>query len=409
MAKRKKRKIKKTGIFLIFIICLCLIAGFVYFNRDSFNFLSRKESTKVVNKKKKEKPKKAKDYKASLFMVGDALIHSAVYQDAKLSDGTYDFKPMLELIKPISSTYDLVYYNQETVLGGTELGLSNYPRFNSPYEVGDAFIDAGFNMVSLATNHTMDKGEAGVTNSVNYWKSKKDKVVYSGQWISNEEREVETAQIYEKNGIKYAFLSYTTWTNGLETPVGKEYLNNVYSEEKAASDIAKVNDKADVIIVAMHWGTEYSLGIDDDQEKISNYLSNLGVNIIIGAHPHVVEPVEYINDGKTFVIYSLGNFISDQEGNERLTGLMMSLDIKKHVEVDDSVTITVENPKAELIYTKSYYGGKRNFKVYPYPQLNDNLLKGYTTLYEKYKGIVSLKYPDLQWGVTGSDVNGNTQ
>ena len=133
-------------------------------------------------------------------MVGDALIHSSVFQAAALGDGTYDFKPMLELIKPISSRYDLVYYNQETILGGPELGFSNYPRFNSPYEVGDAFIDAGFNLVSLATNHTMDKGETGVLNSVNYWQSKKDKVVFSGQWSSFESREQETAQVYEKNG-----------------------------------------------------------------------------------------------------------------------------------------------------------------------------------------------------------------
>ena len=151
----------------------------------------------------------------------------------------------------------------------------------------------------------------------------------------------------------------------------------------------------------MHWGIEYSLGVSADQERIADYLSNLGVHIIIGAHPHVVEPVEYINDGKTFVIYSLGNFISDQEGNERLTGLMMSLNIKKHVDVDDTVTISVENPKAELIYTKSYYGGKRNFKVYPYSQLNTNLLSNFEYLQQKYQAVVSERFPELQWGVTG--------
>lgn len=399
MAK-KKVKLKKKGRLFLFLLLLLLlgIVGFKYY--QSFDSEPKKVEKKV--EKKKEEKKEPKEYHANLFMVGDALIHSAVYQDAKQTDGTYDFKPMLEVIKPISSKYDLVYYNQETVLGGTELGLSNYPRFNSPYEVGDAFIDAGFNMVSLATNHTMDKNEQGVINSVNYWKKHKDKVVYSGQWISAEEREKEISQIYEKNGIKYAFLSYTTWTNGLETPAGKEYLNNVYSDEKAAGDIAKVKDKADIIIVAMHWGTEYSLGVDASQDKIAKFLSDQGVQLIIGAHPHVVEPVEYINDGKTFVIYSLGNFISDQEGNERLTGLMMSVDIKKVVNVDDSVEVTVENPKAELIYTKSYYGGKRNFKVYPYSQLNTSLLPNYETLRNKYQGIVSQWYSELQWGVTGA-------
>lgn len=400
MRKRKVRIKPKGKRFLLFILFVIIILLFVHFGHFSFSF-DKKSSDDTLNKVVEKKVPKI--YEAKLFMVGDALIHSTVYQDARLADGTYDFKPMLELVKPISSTYDLSYYNQETILGGVELGLSNYPCFNSPYEVGDAFIDAGFNLVSLATNHTMDKREQGVINSVNYWKKHKDKVVYSGQWISFEERESEVSQIYDVNGIKYAFLSYTTWTNGLETPAGKEYLNNVYSDEKAEADISKVKDKADVIIVAMHWGTEYSLGVSYDQERIANYLSNLGVQVIIGAHPHVVEPVQYINDGKTFVIYSLGNFISDQEGVERLTGLMMELTIKKVVNIDDSVTVTIESPKAELCYTKSYYGRKRNFKVYPYSKLDDTILNGYNSYYEKYTGIVSSRYPELQWGIVGGE------
>ena len=214
-----------------------------------------------------------------LVMVGDALIHYGVYRDAKTSDGGYDFKPMLENLKPIISQYDLAYYNQETILGGTELGLSSYPMFNSPYEVVDAFIDCGFDIVSLATNHTMDKGEKGVLNSVAYWKNHPD-VVTSGQWSSEEERN--EVRIYEKNGIKYAFFSYTMWNNGLNTPAGKSYLSNEYSEEKAKADIEQVRDKVDVVIVAMHWGTEYSLGVSSAQAHEADYLSSLGVDLIIG-------------------------------------------------------------------------------------------------------------------------------
>ena len=391
MAKKRVKVKKKLRVFIILV--LIVILG--VFALDYFDVSSYFHKKKMSNKKQVEVIV-PREYKASIFMVGDALIHSSVYMDARVNGG-YDFKPQIEKIKPIASKYDLVYYNQETVLGGTELGLSNYPMFNSPYEVGDAFIDAGFNLVSLATNHTMDKGERGVTNSVNYWNKHKDKVVTSGQWLSNEEREKSISTIYEKNGIKYAFISYTIWTNGLETPRGKEYLNNVYSEEKAKADIAKVKDKADIIIVAMHWGTEYSLGVDWQQTKIANFLASQGVGLIIGAHPHVVEPVEYINDGKTFVIYSLGNLISDQEGNERLTGLMMAVDIKKKVDVDGTVTVTIENPKAELTYTKSNYS--KNFKVYPYSQLNTSILSNYESLRNKYQGVVSQRYPELKWGL----------
>ena len=401
MAKRKVKAKKITKILLAIILIVAILVGgsFYYIYNLSLN----KPKNPAEDKKEEVIKKEPKDYSARLFMVGDALIHDCVYTDAKRQgNGSYDFKPMIENIKAISSKYDLAYYNQETILGGTAMGLSHYPRFNSPHEVGDAFIDAGFNMVSLATNHTMDRGETGVINSVNYWKSKKDKAVYSGQWISHEERAYETSQIYEKNGIKYAFFSYTTWTNGLSTPKGKEYLNNVYSDELAYADISKVRDLVDVVIVAMHWGTEYSHGVSAEQTKIANYLSSIGTDIIIGAHPHVVEPVEYINNGKTFVIYSLGNVVSAQIGNERLTGLMMEITIKKHVDENDNVTITLENPRAELIYTKYYTNPYcNNFKVYTYPQLNNSILPNYEALYGKFKNIVSSRYPELQWGVTG--------
>ena len=398
-SRHKKRKLKKLPKFLMFILLICAIGigSFYYLNKDSNNS-TKKE---IKKDKKKEEEKKAVDYEAKIFMVGDALIHWGVYNDALQSDGSYNFKPQLEYIKPISSKYDLAYYNQETVLGGTELGISSYPRFNTPQEEGDAFVDAGFNMVSLATNHTMDKGEAGVLNSVAYWK-KHPEVAASGQWSSVEERNASVAKVYEKNNIKYAFISYTIWTNGLETPVGKEYLNNVYSPEKAKADIESVRDKVDFVIVAMHWGTEYSLRTDSKQDEIAAYLSNLGVDLIIGAHPHVVQTVEYINNNKTFVVYSLGNFISDQLKVENYVGLAMEVTLKKHVDVDDSVTNSVVDPKAQLLYTVTNQsrGYSTNFRVIPFPKLQDNQLPNHNEVYEKYKAIVNECYPNLTWGLT---------
>ena len=158
----------------------------------------------------------------------------------------------------------------------------------------------------------------------------------------------------------------------------------------------------------MHWGTEYSHGVSADQTRIANYLASIGTNIIIGAHPHVVEPVEYINYGNTFVVYSLGNIISAQIGVERLTGLMMEITIKKIVDENGNVIIKLENPTAELTYTK-YVNNPYcdNFKVYTYPQLNDSILPGYQNYYNKYKAIVNSRYPDLQWGITGEWFYGN--
>ena len=398
MRKRRKVRLKKRGKIL-FIIVLVVSFGVIYFSSSNFSFF--KSTDKVEKKDVIEKEvKKDKDYTAKVFMVGDALIHSAIYEDARQSDGTYDFTPMLSAIKPISSKYDLAYYNQETILGGKDLGYSNYPRFNSPQEVGDAFVDAGFNLVSLATNHTMDKGEQGVLNSVAYWKTKSG-VVSSGQWSSDEERNQSIATIHEVNNIKYAFISYTIWTNGLNTPTGKEYLNNLYSEAKA--DIEAIRDKVDFVIVAMHWGTEYSFKVDAKQEEIANYLSSLGVDLIIGAHPHVIQTVEYINNKKTFVVYSLGNFISDQNDVDNFTGLAFEVTLKKHVDINDKVTNSVVEPKAELVYTTTtkVRGVNHNFKVVPYPNLTDNELKNHLSYYDSYKSIVNERYPELVWGLSG--------
>lgn len=389
--KVKSKKIAKSIKFVFIIGFVSLVSGIVL---EFYSFSTNKKEklpNNNVSKVNREEDKKMV-YNASLIMVGDALIHSSVYADARVSNNSYDFTSMLEYIKPIVSKYDLAYYNQETILGGKELGLSNYPRFNSPYEVGDAFIDAGFNLVSLATNHTMDKNEQGVLNSLNYWSNKKD-IYTAGSYSSFEDRD--RIRYKEVNGIKYALLSYTTWTNGLTPPMGKEYLNNIYSNELAKNDIERIRDKVDVIMVAMHWGIEYSMGISDNQVEIANYLSSLGVNIIIGSHPHVVEPVEYINDGKTLVIYSLGNFISDQVGIDRLTGLMMSVNIKKTVYKGETI-IEIESPKAELLYTKSNSYGKRNFKVYPYSMMNSTILPNYKSYYEKYKAVITSKLPDLE-------------
>jgi poly-gamma-glutamate synthesis protein (capsule biosynthesis protein) len=356
-----------------------------------------------------------------LIAVGDMLIHEGIYRDAKKLDGSYDFKPMFENVKPIISSYDLAYYNQETILGGTALGLSGYPMFNSPQEVGDAAIDTGFDLVSLATNHTLDKGEAGVLNSVEYWN--RQPIIASGQWASQESRnEVKT---YEKNGITYAFFSYTIPTNGLTPPAGKDYLTNIYSREKAKQDIDKIKNKVDLIIVAMHWGTEYVLGdITTEQEQEANYLSSLGVQLIIGAHPHVIEPVTYIenNDTKTFVIYSLGNFISDQEGLMKNIGLATALTVEKTVTpkelvVDSTValkntttnedgsttTIEIKNPSAELVYTAAARPAgawDHDFKLYFESQLTDSTLPNSRAIIDEYHTYVNSLYPELIWGVT---------
>jgi len=330
-------------------------------------------------KEEKIEFKEKKEYKLSLIMAGDALIHDAVYKDAYIGDNEYDFSDMFEEIRPIIQNYDLAFYNQETIIGGKNLGLSTYPRFNSPEEIGDALIDVGFNIVSLANNHSLDKGEQGIIHSNQYWRTKD--VMVSGTFDSFEDRN--KINIQSKNNISYTLLSYTTSTNGIPVPEGKEYLVNVYNDELVKEDIERVRDEADVIIVSMHWGVEYTHTPTSEQRRIANYLAELGADIVVGHHPHVIEPIEFIDD--TLVIYSLGNFISAQIGLPKLVGMLVSVDIIKR-DINDSIEIDIENVQSELIYTS--YSNFRNFKVIPYSKLTDIIFPNFEEKLQPYIEVI---------------------
>ncbi len=221
--KKKKRVNRKLRVDRILILLGILIfiglAIWVAFSRLLNS--DTEDGKKNTPSKITQKEEKEKTTSVSLVMVGDNLIHSSVYKDASNNAGGngYDFKPMYSYIKDIVSNYDLAYYNQETILGGTEIGISDYPTFNSPQEVGDAMIDAGFNLVSLATNHTMDRGEKAIQKSCEYWTSHQDEVLSAGSYCSEEERN--KIKIKEKNDITYTLLSYTYGTNGIPFPKGK--------------------------------------------------------------------------------------------------------------------------------------------------------------------------------------------
>lgn len=395
---KRKRKLKVGRILIaLTILIIAIVGGCLLVNK----LTSNNTNNNVIAGDKNNQKEEEKTYKLSMVMVGDNLIHSSIYKEAnKLAgyDG-YDFKPMITMIKDKVKGYDLAYYNQETILGGSELGLSDYPTFNSPYEAGDAMLDAGFNMVSLATNHTIDRGEKAVLNSCEYWKSKTD-VLTAGSYCSEEERN--EVKVMEKNNITYTMLNYTYGTNGIAIPKGKDYLVNVWPmdynadygegyeafKETVKEDVERVRDKVDVLIVAMHWGVEYTHTPTKYQKDAAEFLASLGVDIVIGTHPHVVQPVEWIDD--TIVFYSLGNFISaqDQKDNyNKMVGLMSSLDITKTVK-GDKVDIKIDNINNELIYTRHI--GYRQFKVITFSEMNSTYLSNYEEIYNKYSEVVKM-------------------
>ena len=360
---RRRLKVKNV-LILIFILVIIISSIFLIFKPKK----AVHQELPVIE----EEPVQEK--KLSLIAVGDVLIHESVYKDAYKENG-YDFSHMFTEIEPLLKNYDLKFCNQESTIGGNYLGISGYPNFNAPDEIGDEIVRLGFNLISLANNHAMDRGEDAVNYSNSYWSNKN--VVTAGS--HQNEDELQNIKIYEKNGIRYAFLAYTTSLNGYLT---KNYLVNMYSDEKAKNDIDKIRDNVDLIIVSMHWGEEYINNPNVEQKRIANYLSSLGVNLIIGHHPHVVQPISYIND--TLVIYSLGNFISNQLvlGINQGIGLMVGMDIKL-----ENDKIIFENVYKELIL--SYSENSTNFKVIPFSKLNNDLLNNYENIEIEYLNIVN--------------------
>ena len=321
---------------------------------------------------------------ADVFMVGDALLHGAVYKQAE-KNGVYDFSGMVEVLENIVDDYDLAFYNQETILGGTELGLSTYPQFNSPQEFGDAMMNLGFNLVSLANNHTMDRGQSALAASHQYW-SEQDALT-AGSYASFEERN--TIQVREINGVTYTLLAYTYGTNGIPVPQGKEYLCNVYTEEMLKEDISAARSLVDVLIVSMHWGTEYTHTPTQTQEELAHLLADLGVDLVIGHHPHVIQPVQWIDD--TLVYYSLGNLISAQDGTPRLIGMMGAVTIEKRI-TREGREVILKDAKGDLIYT-SYGWAYSNLHLNTFDQLPDM-----QDTYEEYCEIITRYDDSIQVG-----------
>lgn len=409
MARRKVKKGVFKKLFLFIVIVAIGIGG--YFTYDHYFKNNKNENNSIIPKPSK-KPEEPKDevYNLNFLATGDGLIHSVVYRTYRDGNGGFDFSGALTEVKDIVSKYDIAYYNQETPFGGKgtipcnldSTGYCGYPRFNTPSEYGDAMIALGFNTISLASNHAWDSGKQGVLNTIKYFKT--TDTLYDGM---NESTERSQYIIKEKNNITYTMLSYTTLDNGLSN-ANNRYLVNMYNKETVKKDIEAVRDKVDVLIVAMHWGVEYQSNPNNEQKEIAEYLASLGVDIVVGNHPHVLQPITKIND--TVVMYSLGNFISNQYGSDdwnKLVGFLATLDITKTVHPNGEVEMKFDNLGGELIFTK-YDGhptatsGHKNHRVIPFSKMSEGFLLNDTTkasdykrVYEKYTRVLKSMGTDL--------------
>ncbi|MFD2637327.1 CapA family protein [Piscibacillus salipiscarius] len=320
----------------------------------------------------------------TLNAIGDLLIHSTVYKDARTSSG-YDFNPMFKDIKYYLQNADITFANQETVLGGSQIGLSTYPQFNTPQELGDTLKDVGVDIVSMANNHTLDRGEQAILNATNYLDQLGIKYVGAYQ----NEKDQQTQRIIHRKGIAVGFLAYTYGTNGIPIPDGKNHLVNYIDEDKILNDIQDLKPKTDFIVVSMHFGNQYQPLPNDEQVHLSELLTNNGADVIIGHHPHVIQPVDWISTDEgedKFVAYSLGNFLSGQKGTDRLIGAIMQIKLTKTI--NSNLTTEYKVSDAKMMPTYNQYENFQNYKVVPLVEANQYSLSNAKQWFEDKKELI---------------------
>lgn len=271
----------------------------------------------------------------TLAMVGDMLMHLRVTNSGKQDDGSMNFDHIFAPVKELISAADIAIGNQEVMLGGEALGYSGYPRFNTAYEFGDALVEAGFDVMLHSTNHTVDKGKEGAMNCLNYWKENHPQMGVVGLYGSQEERD--TIYVYEKDGIRIAILNYTYGTNGLPVPSDMPFMVNLMTESLIKKDIKAAKEVADFVVICPHWGTEYVHYATKNQKNWAKFFMECGADLCIGTHPHVIEPVEWIENDegdRMLCYYSLGNFVNSTASNKigvanRMLGALATVTIAK--------------------------------------------------------------------------------
>ena len=262
-----------------------------------------------------------------LVFAGDIMTHGPQIKAADRGRGIYDFTPSFELVRPMIERADLALANLETTFGGTP--YRGYPMFSSPSSLGSALKEAGFDVLTTANNHSCDRGRYGVVNTIDVLDSLGIRT--TGSYRTRAERSQRTPLIIDVRGIKLAVLAYTYGTNGL--PIPQPALVDTINLEQISDDLRCADSLgADYKIVQIHWGNEYEKHPNKRQRELAIALARHGVGAVIGSHPHVVQDSEWIEEEgakmKTFVIYSLGNFISNQTSPAATRGgMLLSLEL----------------------------------------------------------------------------------
>lgn len=357
----------------------------------------------------------------TLVMVGDILLHTPVAESGRLENGGYDFSAVFTEMKDEIQAADLALVNQEVIIGGEELGISGYPAFNAPYELGDALADTGFDVVLHATNHALDKGKKGIQNCLSFWRENYPDMAVLG--IHDSEAAQQEIYVYEQDGIKIAILNYTYGTNGISLPSDMPFAVDMLEKEKVAADLGKARELADFVVVCPHWGTEYVLNATKEQEDWAQFLAENGADLILGTHPHVIEPIMWVagreaeNSGQenfgreqensaeggkdslheaqstneeTLVYYSLGNFVNWTSGTgEGVANRMVGGMARVTIGMDETGEAVIQDYDVLplVCHVEQGFGG---VTVYPLDEYTEELAARNEII--KQDGSFSLEY-----------------
>jgi Putative enzyme of poly-gamma-glutamate biosynthesis (capsule formation) len=329
----------------------------------------------------------------SFAAVGDNVVHTGIWLEAKeratSSTREYNFAPVFDDLVDMITNADISFINQETLMGGAELGYSNYPTFNSPQDIGLDLVDLGFDIVNIANNHMADKSVKGLTNTIAFWKSQPVTMIGGYENYADYQK----VRTITRDGVTIALLAYTYGTNGISLPSSTELYVPYIDYAEIAAQVAVAKKVSDLVFVSIHWGVENTFTPTAEQTSLAQYMADLGVDVIIGHHPHVVQPITWLkgkNGNDTLCVYSLGNIVSLMAAPYNMVGGVMTFKITEGTD-----GWYIENPifiPTVFFYGTNYYSQH----IYLMKDFTDALAAkmgtknyGYTATLDKLRGYVT--------------------
>lgn len=339
---------------IVLVVILMAAAGYY------FNAVRSPQPQSQSRQTETQQPSPPRQETVTLIAAGDCLMHNTQIWSGQQGDH-YNFDSFFASVKPYLEEGDLATVCFEAPMAGPQNGYTGYPLFNSPDEAADAFKKAGFDIVVTAHNHCLDRGIDGLRRTLDVLHGRGLDTL--GTYASSEESR--RFLIKEVRGVKIGYLAYTYGTNGIPVPAQKTYSVNYIYPDRIIQDINALRPQTDILVLVLHWGVEYTAKPTMEQKILAQRFMEAGADVILGSHPHVIQTMEMkqVKGKNRFVIYAMGNFIGDQNGMERNSGIILRMNFRKDFAANDT---RLESVSYTPTYSHSYkQDGREKFRVIP--------------------------------------------